>query len=442
MTEGSAFLRRARALKALALQSIWGMAEYFAYPLFMFVATPFFLIQLGKQQYGQWMLVLAFNGLGGLIGLGMGAAALKEVSTHRGRGDLAAASHALRACFAVSLVSSVGLVMLTALSVPFVDDVLLAKIGEPQSIRSLTGFALALIMIEQIDTVFAGALRGMERFDLAAKIEICLKFAVVLISAAVAFATHDLVMLLTAVLVAHLARAFVKASFAMALLGTGNLWPVWDTRYVTEAIRFGKWTWLQLIGGALYSTADRLLVGSFLGAGALADYSICLQLAQQVHTVPAAGAGFMFPMVSRKLAAGESVLKVAVYGMLVFGAGALALAAPIFLFGHWILSVWIGEAFAAQNLGVLQLLAAGFVLLALNIGPHYFLLGSDGAHVVAWSNIASGVIALCAGLYAIPRLPLDGAAIMRLIYALALSAPMIGIFIFDLAKRQETARPH
>ena len=97
---------RLRPALAHAPQSLWGMAEYFAYPLMMFIATPFFLAQLGAQQYGQWMLILAFTGFGGIAGLGMGTAAIKEVSAHRGRGDMPGAILSVRACLGVTLVSS------------------------------------------------------------------------------------------------------------------------------------------------------------------------------------------------------------------------------------------------------------------------------------------------------------------------------------------------
>ncbi len=394
------------------------MAEYVAYPLMMFVATPFFLFQLGKEQYGQWMLLLAFNGIGGVAGLGMGTAAVKEVSAHRGRGDLAGAALAVRACFAVTLASSILVGAAIVVGAYFVGASWLSKVGEPGVVQRLVGFAAALITLEQIDTVFAGAIRGMERFDIAAKIEIVAKFAIVAVSALAAWLWRDLAGVIWCVLAATVARASVKAVIASSLLRAGALTPAWNKSYVAEAVRFGKWTWLQSMGSALFSTADRLLVGALLGAAPLAEYSVCLQLAQQVHTVPSAGAGFLFPLVSRRMASGQRISRIAIGATIAFGLAAVCLALPLILFGHAILALWIGAGFADQSSGTLAWLAVAFVILAFNVGPHFLLLGSNTARFVAINSVAAGGVALATGIYLVPHLGVAGAVFMRVTYSL------------------------
>jgi O-antigen/teichoic acid export membrane protein len=404
------------------------MAEYFAYPLMMFCATPFFLAMLGKEQYGQWMLLLAFTGFGGIAGLGMGTAAVKEVSAHRGRSDMAGAAMAVRACLAVTLASSLCLAAIIALAAFALDSAWLAKVGAPEVVRNIIGFAIALITLEQIDTVFSGSIRGMERFDIAAKLEIVAKFVVVVAAAVAAWLTRDLVVIFWSILGVTVVRALAKALFASALLGGGALIPVWDGDYVREAIRFGKWTWLQSIGSAMFATADRLLVGALLGSAALAQYSVCLQLAQQVQTIPAAGAGFLFPLFSRRIQSGESVSKIAMMATLAFGLLAAALATPLVVFGHWILTMWIGPDFADLNYGLLLWLTLAFVILAASIGPHFFLLGSDKAHMVALINIGAGVLALLAGVFLVRHSGVVGGAFMRAVYSLVLCSNIAAMF--------------
>ena len=403
-----------------AAPSFWGMAEYFAYPFMMFIATPFFLQQLGKEQYGQWMLMLAFTGFGGIAGLGMGMAAIKEVSAYRGRGDMSGAILAVRACFGIALASSLALAVVILALVWLLDTSWLVRAGTPSEVRRIIYFAVALVTVEQIDTVFAGAIRGMERFDVAAKIEMAAKLVIVVVSAFVAWLTRDLLWVITVVLAITLLRAVSKAVSAALLMQARTLSPTWRRKYVAEAIRFGKWTWLQSMGSALFSTADRLLVGAFLGSGALAQYSVCLQLAQQVHAVPAAGAGFIFPLVSRRIEAGTNVRRLALGATVLFGIFAAVLALPLIFFGHAILSLWIGGGFADQNADLLALLAGAFVLLALNIGPHFFLLGSNASHYVAFSNILAGAISVLSGYFLVSQLGVTGGVFMRIVYGFVL----------------------
>jgi O-antigen/teichoic acid export membrane protein len=234
---------------------------------------------------------------------------------------------------------------------------------------------------------------------------------------AVAWKTGDVVAVFWATLAATFVRLSVKALAVRHFIGQ-TPWPAFDRPRMTEAFAFGKWTWAQSLGAAMFSTADRLIVGSMLGAHALAAYSVCLQLAQQIQTVPAAGAQFLFPAVSRSRAAGESYAGLAIRASLIIGGMSLLLALPVALFSHLILSLWVGQAIADAASVTLSLLAIGFAILGLNVGPHFVLLGAGRARFVAGINIVAGIVATGVGLYLVPQFALTGAAWARVSYAL------------------------
>ncbi len=401
--------------------SLWGMAEYFAYPLMMFAATPLFLHLLGSEQYGQWMLLLTFNGFGGLAGIGMGTAATKDVSAARGRGDEAGIAAAIRACLMVTILSTMALALLMVTTGWLIGPALLAKMGTPDLVRTIIIVAALLILLEQIDSVFAGALRGLERFDISAKAEASTKLALVLVSLAVAWKTGDVVAVFWATIAATIVRLSVKALAVRHFIGQ-TPWPAFDRPRMAVAFAFGKWTWAQSLGAAMFATADRLIVGSLLGAHALAAYSVCLQLAQQIQTVPAAGAQFLFPAVSRSHAAGESYAPLAIRASLIIGGMSLLLALPVALFSHLILSLWVGKDIADAASVTLTLLAAGFAILGLNVGPHFVLLGAGRARFVAGINIVAGIVATGCAFFAIPDQGLIGAGAARLVYAVVICA--------------------
>lgn len=417
---------RIRQVRSHAGASLWGMAEYFAYPLMMFAATPLFLRFLGSEQYGQWMLLLTFNGLGGLAGIGMGTAATKDVSAARGRGDEHGVSASIRACLMVTLLSTSILASLLVGIGWFVGPDLLTKMGQPDLVRTIVVVAAILITLEQIDTVFAGSLRGLERFDISAKAEATTKLVLVLVALAVAWTTGDVTAVFWATIAATVIRLSVKMAAVARLTGHVPI-PAWDRARMAEAFSFGKWTWAQSLGAAMFATADRLLVGSLLGAHALAGYSVCLQLAQQIQTVPAAGAQFLFPAVSRRRAAGEDYRTLATRASLLIGVLSVLAAVPIALFSHWILAIWVGAAIADAAATTLTLLAISFAILGMNVGPHFILLGSERARFVAGANIVAGIIATGYAALAIPDQGLIAAATARMIYAL-----MICALIFEM----------
>ena len=365
------------------------------------------------------MLLLTFTGFGGLAGMGMGPAATKDVAAHRGRNDAAGALAAARACISVTLVSSITLSLLMIFAGLTLGPDLLARVGEPNEVRAIICFAAVLIALEQLDSVFAGSLRGLERFDLSARIEVTAKFAMVVSTVIIAWATRDLITIYWCVTLLTVIRAMAKAWWASKLLG-GALIPSFDRARAQEAFAFGKWTWAQSLGGAMFATADRLLVGALLGADALARYSVCVQLAQQIQTIPAAGAQFLFPAVSRRRETGEDFRQLALRASLIIGGAGVLMAVPIAIFSFNILNLWVGTEIAAATWPVLSLLAVGYAILAINVGPHYALLGDGNARMVAAVNVFAGVFATGVAVFAIPFWQISGAAAARICYAVAI----------------------
>jgi O-antigen/teichoic acid export membrane protein len=421
-------------------KAVWGVIEYFFYPLLMFCATPLFIKQLGVEQYGQWMLLIALNGLGGVTGLGMGAAVIKEVSAHRGADDLLGAVKAVRASLAVTLVTSAVLVCLfAALSLSGLTSILLAKVGNYESVSLLLWFAAALITLEQIDTVFTGAIRGMERFDVSAKVEAISKLLLVVCSAIVALMTHSLEAVLWSNLLLMLVRLLLKAKLSETLLEVKNLLPMWDIEYVKKAFHFGKWVWLQSIGSAMFSMIDRLLVASLLGPIALTQYSVCLQLAQQVHTIPSAGAMFMFPLISRRVKSQTNIQRFAWISTMLISAFALILAVSLVVFGHLLLEIWISQSMADSSTAILIGLVIAFMILSINIAPHYVLLGSDSAKSVAVSNLFAGLVSLIIGFILIEKNGIVGAVWLRIIYSTLICTNIV-FMIFVIKKQSKNVK--
>lgn len=158
-------------LKKLASPA-WAMLEYGSYPLLLFIATPWFLHQLGTVGYGHWMLLTATVGFGGVLNAGTGAATIKAISAGIGRDESGYIEGMIRVSLAIAILGG-GVLAMTAFSVFwFAGPTLLSRMGDPALIR-LTGVAAAaLIWLEQLDNVFSSAMKGAEQFGQAARVEI------------------------------------------------------------------------------------------------------------------------------------------------------------------------------------------------------------------------------------------------------------------------------
>jgi O-antigen/teichoic acid export membrane protein len=420
--DGIATAQVQRAL-VLGRQGVWSSAEYLFYPLIMLAATPAFLHSLGAEQYGQWMLLITLGGLGGWAGLGMGAATTREVAAARARGDHAAVLQTIRVALFIVIFCSIGAGLLLIAGFLSGGDELLSRMGGFDQLLPVVAGAALMLLADQVDSVYVGALRGSERFDLAARLEILSRFVIVGGCLAAASLSGRLDLVIIANVVLNIGRVLAKGAVVSRLLRAGAVAPAWDRRRASALVRFGKWSFLQLVGSAFFATADRLIVGSVLGADALARYSICLQLAQQVQNIPAAFGSFLFPYFTKavELADGGSIrrsLTVATWGLTVF---ALCLAAPVVLFAKPILEIWVGADIASQGAGLLQVLAIAHCGLAVSVAAHYFLYGSGRAQSVAVGNLMAGAVSVAVNITLIPVLGLTGAAVSRIAYAVILA---------------------
>ncbi|HSQ03877.1 MAG TPA: oligosaccharide flippase family protein, partial [Burkholderiales bacterium] len=296
-----ALLSLAAKVRPHASNAAWSSAEYVFYPLLMLVATPVFIATIGTADFGLLMFVNAITGLGSAGSLGMGAATIKFVSSALGRGDRAEAAESIRASLAVALAGNTAVAIAIALAHPWLAHTVFAQMGDADKVGTAILLASGILVIAQTDSMFGAALRGMERFGTAARLEIGFKLLAIGAAMAVAWLTHDVIDVLMTSAAFYVASALAKGTMASRLVGVPWLLPRLKNRAIARGvIRFGSWNWLTTMGGLLFVHADRLLIGALLGAQAVAFYSACTQLAQQVHALPAAAMGFLFPLMSRK----------------------------------------------------------------------------------------------------------------------------------------------
>jgi O-antigen/teichoic acid export membrane protein len=409
-----------RIEKAIRLgsQGAWNTAEYIFFPLLMLIATPIFLHSLGARQYGQWMLLITLGSLGGWAGMGMGAATIREVASAYGQGNQNRARNYVRVAVLIVLLGTIVVGLALVCSFMLGGSRLLSQMGDKSELIPIIIGAPFLIASDQIDSVYSGALRGVERFGLVARLEILAKSIIVSGCLLVATTSHRLDLMIITCVGLNLLRIAIKSTAVATLFGIDSLLPAWHVQAAAKLINFGKWSFIQLIGSAIFSSADRLMVGSMLGADALATYSICLQLAQQVQSIPAAFGGFLFPYFTKRSDAScmRSQLRALLISTVALSALAVAIALPIAIGSYQILNLWVGAAFATESSKILSILSLGYCCLALPTATHYFLYGSGQAKWVALSNLAAGVVSLLLNIMLIPWLGIVGAASTRFAY--------------------------
>lgn len=412
-------LRRSRIFHGSLSNSAYSLMEYIAQPALMLVSAPFLVGRLGLDRYGIWMLVASFTGTVGIFQIGLGDATIKYVSAYKGRNDSAGVSRILSGTLALSgLLGALAAVVLLAGAPFLVHHVFRIEAANyTEAIRAIQIGGL-ILWIQGIFQVFANALKAYEEYGPPARISVFVKSATIAGAVCLVALGYGVVAILLLAAGVMLAGTYLQAAAARRVLEVSSLWPRFDRQAWREVLGFGVYSWIQNAAGVAFGQADRLLIAMMLGTAPLTYYTLCLQVAQQIHGLAGAAFGFLFPHISAKHEAGNrrgvrSAFRLAV---LVNVGLSLALTAPVILFARKLLTVWMGADFAAHSYKALIILGVGFCALSLNVVPHFTLLGLGQVRFLSVSNLAGGFVALVGAALLIPPLGLIGAAAGRLLY--------------------------
>lgn len=419
--------------------SLWAVIEYAWYPVLLLVTTRFFIDRLGADAYGHWAMLSATIGFGAMLSIGTGAATVRAIAHGIAAHESYDVELLVRSSLAVALAGGVLLATAIFLVFAFGSTALFARMGAPETIL-LTGATAAIIaLIEQLENVFTSVLRGGERFRTIATIEVWVRSLQVATTLGAVAIWGSLFALYAALVLTALARLVVRVTVIQRWLHLSSLLPVLAQH--RAIIRDAGWGWLQGAGALIFGVADRFIIGSALGAAALAHYAVATQLAQPLHAFAAAAASVVFPKVSRAMAQGDParVQRLILRGLLLLGAVTTTLAGLLFVFRVPILTLWLGPEIAAASAPTLGLLAAAYWLLSLGVLPHFILLGLGRMRFVALANLAAGALTLGIMLLLVAPLGIMGVAAARIAYGIALLAnflPLHGFWKKNVPKNQ------
>jgi O-antigen/teichoic acid export membrane protein len=399
--------------------AFYGVADYLVLPTGMLLAAPFLLRHLGTAQYGVWVLAGAAVSSGGIVSGGFGDAVIKYVGDRRGRGDWPGVIRIVRNMISINLLLS-GIVAIALWYVaPYLTRHTVKVDRELQTIclQSLR-LGSGLLLMRSIESVFISTLRAFEAYGPTVRISICSRIAILTSAIVLTRCGRNVVWIMVATLFISTSGALAQALVLRVKIGSFSPIPLWHRKTVSDIATFGTFSWVQAISGVAFSHADRLFVGFFMGAPAVAYYGLCVQAAQPIHGLISSGLQFLFPHLSARLPVAplsEIRRKVAMaFKVNIALVGVLSL--PLIVFGSHILTAWIGSGFRQQPLPMLPTIVCSYALLGMNVTAHYALLAVGHVRVVTYLNLLAGIFMLLVMATLIPNHGLQGAALARLVY--------------------------
>jgi O-antigen/teichoic acid export membrane protein len=404
-------------------RALWSALDAAATPASTLAILAALVRTLSPTDYGVLVIAIAASGLSMAVNPAIAAVTTKFVSELSGERHTGGRTIAGVITVSLMTVAVINLVMLLGTAVfnePLSLWVFGADVVRARHVGEVLLLAVLAIGIQQIETVLAAAIRGLERFRQQALIELLSRLALTAVVTYVAWHTRSLEMILIAQSAVYLASMLMRAVALRRLLPNKRLFELSGRAEAATLFRYGGWMWLTALAGVAYTSADRIMIGRSLGAAAAGQYNIYVQITQLVHFVPSSVFAFSFPAFSRLAAQGNARRgEIAqTYRTYLIAVGVMALGIAALMMGSWplLLRVFAGTGSASGQFGAPGLLTLNFLLLACNVAPYYLLLALGHARAVSMITIVSMLAALVLMVFLIPRYGLPGAALARLAY--------------------------
>jgi O-antigen/teichoic acid export membrane protein len=351
--------------------------------LISLIAVPLYLRLVGEARFGVLVLVWLFVGYFEFFDFGIG----KATANHMARLRDAPTSAREEAFWTGALINGMlgllgGLILLVAghygVTVYFGDK--LSGELDDEIRMALPWMALA-VPVGTVSAVGVAALEARERFLTLNTLQV-LVTALVQLSPLLVVWWRGPVLdgLIAATVICRMAAnlpVFLACRHYVPLRGR----PRFRKSLAAPLFRYGGWVTVTAVIGPILVSVDRLLIGSQIGLGAVAHYTVPYNLVTKLQILPASLVRTLFPRFSLlEREEGVLIARQAVFGLaaitLPFAVAAVIAIKPF-------LSVWIGARFAEVAAPVGEIFLIGVWINSLAWVPAVMLQGQGRPAIVA-----------------------------------------------------------
>lgn len=361
------------------------------------VLTPFIYLRLGAAGAGVIGLTGASTGLLRLLDIGLAHAVARFVSRSVALEDkdevnrvvtTAMVLYALLGLLAFGIVAALGFFFLDALGVPS---------SEQPEARWVFLFAGASLLVRFPGNALEGALRGLQRFELANvapladRIVYAVSVAVVLGWFGWGLAAVGCCVFVGSI-VEQIVRLFnIRAAYASLRIG----WTWFSVRTAREMLGFGTLASMTQVTSFLEQTVLRFLLSAALGSAVLAKYHVVMTVASLVPQLAIGVTSVIMPFASRYHAVndGERLRRLLLDGSKLVLAMVLPAVVWVVVMSRLILLTWVGVEMESWSV-MLQCMMLVLATDRLCGSGDMVLMGMGRVRATGVAYVTSSVIAI------------------------------------------------
>jgi O-antigen/teichoic acid export membrane protein len=330
----------------IKLAAIITYASVFLGVIISLGSTPFIVSTLGKSEYGLFSLVNSIIAYIVLLDLGFGSAVIrfnaKYISENNSTGQRNINGMFLLLFSAIGLVSLIASVILV-----FNFSSIFSSLSESELSILKTIFIIAAINVAVSFplNIFSSIITAYERFvylKVINLIRVVLSPAMMVLVLLFDFRSTGMV---TVALVLNLTIGVINVVFCRTKLNLTVRFTGFDTKLFKEIFSYSSYILLSSIAFQIYTNADPLIIGMFLGATPIAIFAIAAQLNTYILNFSNVLASFYLPKLTKMIVKGADqaalmleLVKIGRIQALIVG----YIVSGFVLFGQSFILIWLG----------------------------------------------------------------------------------------------------
>jgi O-antigen/teichoic acid export membrane protein len=360
------------------------------------LATPYFVKVLSPEGYGIYALVFGLMGYYQLLDPGLAQGVTKFVAQFNSSDDRESIHRSINAALLFQgVLGALGSLLL----VVFADQILglLNVSGSFYSEAKLGLYLCAGGFLAQIlANTFASALKGMQRYDLTAKVDAGVSLIFNLVGIVLLYIGYGLTGLIVLKVVTILLTLLIFAyTIRRDLGGLGFSYGVSRSDY-QNLFNFSGFLFISQLSTVFTNYAVRFVISFYLGPAAVTFYEVPKKVLKALGGFLSSASVVLFPYASELNQKREHgrIRSIYVQSSRAFAAFSMPAFLLVLVFSKHILTIWMGKGFAEESWPVLSVMAGTVLLGSLTTVPNNIALGLGYTRLKSIFSIISIVLYL------------------------------------------------
>ena len=402
------------------------------------VMLPFNLAHLGAAQYGLWVLLGSVTIHLSILDLGYGGAIIKFMAQYRAHRDTRALNEIASTMFFIFAATGLlayGVAAGLAFNLEHIFHMTPQQAETGKWILLIIGVHVALNFPF---SVYGGVTSGFQRFDINNIVAIVVAVAAAIVNAGILLAGYGLITLVAATTAVRVFGYYIYRLNALRIYPDLRIHPsLFRKSRLREVTGFSVYASIIDWANKLNYEIGEVVIGVFVGSAYVGVWAVADRIISGTQRLTNQLNGVLFPVIvdSDTSKQKDRLRRIMLQGTLLSLVMVVPISTALILLADPLVRAWVGPEMIA-SVPVIQILAVAVAIRVGNATATTLLKGAGAHRMLAWVNLATGVINVVLSVALIKPFGLTGVAFGTLI-PIALSS----IFIVQPAAWRRVGLP-